>query len=214
MGNEGMTATTTEMDFADAPEWAEEDQARADHYALIAQLFYAPPDAALLDELAATGAALGQGEGPLAEAWTALAEQAAKLDAQAVDAEFEKIFLGVSKPEVMLYGSFYQTGFLNEEPLADLREDLIKLGLGRRDGVGETEDHVAALAEVMRHLIVTGPDEAGLNRQFEFFTRHLQPWYGAFCDALALAPQAVFYRRVGALTRAYLDIESEAFSFD
>jgi TorA maturation chaperone TorD len=53
-----------------------------------------------------------------------------------------------------------------------------------------------------------------LNRQFEFFTRHLQPWYGAFCDALALAPQAVFYRRVGALTRAYLDIESEAFSFD
>lgn len=94
-----MTATTTEMDFADAPEWAEEDQARADHYALIAQLFYAPPDAALLDELAATGAALGQGEGPLAEAWTALAEQAAKFDAQAVDAEYEKIFLASANPK-------------------------------------------------------------------------------------------------------------------
>lgn len=209
-----MSAAASEMDFADAPEWAEEDQARADHYALIAQLFYAPPDAALLAELAGTGAALGQGEGPLAEAWKALAAQAAHLDAAAVAAEYEKIFLAISKPEVMLYGSFYQTGFLNEEPLADLRDDLIKLGLGRRDGVGETEDHVAALAEVMRHLIVTGPDEAGLNRQFEFFTRHLQPWYGALCDALAVAPQAEFYKRVGALTRAYFDIEREAFSFD
>lgn len=209
-----MSAAASEMDFADAPEWAEEDQARADHYALIAQLFYAPPDVALLAELAGTGAALGQGEGPLAEAWRALAGQAAQCDAAAVAAEYEKIFLAISKPEVMLYGSFYQTGFLNEEPLADLRDDLIKLGLGRREGVGETEDHVAALAEVMRHLIVTGPDEAGLNRQFEFFTRHLQPWYGALCDALAVAPQAEFYKRVGALTRAYFDIESEAFSFD
>ena len=210
-----MSTEAAEIDFADdASEWAEEDHARADHYALIAQLFYAPPDAALLAELASTGAALGQGEGPLAEAWCALAAQAARCDARAVEAEYDHLFLGISKPVVMLYGSFYQTGFLNEEPLADLRGDLIKLGLGRRDGVGETEDHVAALSEVMRHLIVTGPDEAGLNRQFEFFTRHLQPWYGAFCDALAGVPQAEFYQRVGALTRAYFDIESEAFSFD
>lgn len=209
-----MSTAASDMDFADTPEWAEEDQARADHYALIAQLFYAPPDAGLLDELASAGSVLGQGEGPLAEAWKALAAQAAHCDAAAVAAEYEKVFLAVSKPEVMLYGSFYQTGFLNEEPLADLRDDLIKLGLGRRDGVGETEDHVAALAEVMRHLIVTGPDEAGLHRQFEFFTRHLQPWYGAFCAALAVAPQAEFYKRVGALTRVYFDIEREAFSFD
>jgi len=209
-----MSAVTSEMDLVEAPEWAEEDRARADHYALLAQLFYAPPDAGLLDELAATGSALGQGEGPLAEAWQALAAQAAHCDTAAVAAEYERLFLGVSKPEVMLYGSFYQTGFLNEEPLADLREDLRKLGLGRRNGVAETEDHVAALCEVMRHLIVSGPDEAGLLRQYEFFARHLQPWYGALCAALAATPQAEFYKRVGALTLAYFDIESEAFSFD
>lgn len=214
MGNERVSGLTSEVDLADGPEWAEEDRARADHYALIAQLFYAPPDAGLLDELAGTGSVLGQGEGPLADAWKGLAAQAAHLDAAAVEAEYERLFLGIGKPEVMLYGSFYQTGFLNEEPLADLRDDLIKLGLGRRDGVGETEDHIAALSEVMRHLIVTGPDEAGLFRQYEFFTRHLQPWYGALCDALAATPQAEFYKRVGALTRAYFDIETEAFSFD
>lgn len=209
-----MNAETTEMDLTEAPEWAEEDRARADHYALIAQLFYAPPDAVLLKELATAGAALGQGDGPLAEAWKALAKAAAVLDAASAQLEYEQLFVSIGKPEVMLYGSFYQAGFLNEEPLADLREDLIKLGLARREGVGETEDHLAALSEVMRHLVVTGPDEAGLNRQYEFFTRHLQPWYSKCCDALAVAPQAVFYGYVGALTRAYFDIESEAFSFD
>jgi TorA maturation chaperone TorD len=209
-----MNAVTTEMDLTEAPEWAEEDRARADHYALIAQLFYAPPDATLLAELASAGAALGQGEGALAEAWKAISACAATLDAASAQNEFEQLFVSIGKPEVMLYGSFYQTGFLNEEPLADLREDLIQLGLARREGVGETEDHLAALSEVMRHLVITGPDEAGLNRQYEFFTRHLQPWYSKLCDALAAAPQAVFYGYVGALTRAYFDIESEAFSFD
>ena len=71
-----MSTEMSEMDLAETPGWAEEDRARADHYALIAQLFYAPPDAALLAELAGAGAALGQGDGPLAEAWRALAAEA------------------------------------------------------------------------------------------------------------------------------------------
>ena len=60
----------------------------------------------------------------------------------------------------MCNGSWYLTGFLQEEPLAELRDDLAELGLGRA-GVTETEDHIAALAEVMRHLVLTGPDDAG-----------------------------------------------------
>jgi len=207
-----MSAVMSEVDLAEAPEWAEEDRARADHYALLAQLFYAPADALLLAALATTGTALGQGQGPLAAAWAALAATAAQREPAAVEDEFDRLFVGIGKPEVTLCGSYYQAGFLHEEPLADLRDDLARLGLARREGVGETEDHIAALAEVMRHLVVTGPDEAGLLRQHEFFVRHLQPWYGALCDALAAAPQADFYARVGALTRAYFDIEREAFS--
>lgn len=196
-----------------APDWSEEDRARADHYALLAQLFYAPPDALLLAALATTGKSLAHGAGPLAAAWTALAESAAQADPEAVQEEYERLFVAIGKPEVTLCGSYYQTGFLHEEPLADLRDDLARLGLGRRAGIGETEDHIAALTEVMRHLVVTGPDAAGLARQHEFFARHLQPWYGALCDALAVQQEG-FYARVGALTRAFLDIESEAFSFD
>ncbi|MCK0507519.1 molecular chaperone TorD family protein [Aromatoleum anaerobium] len=196
-----------------------EDNARAEHYALLARLFFAPPDAPLLAALAAAGDVFGGGNLPFAHspfgvAWAELADAARHTDARSVHDEYEALFQGIGRPEVMLYGSFYLAGFLMEEPLADLRDDLAGLGLARRGGVTETEDHVAVLAEVMRHLVVSGADAAGLARQRAFFTRHLQPWYARLADALAAAPQASFYARVGALARAFFDVESEAFAMD
>lgn len=194
------------------PACSAEDRARADHYALIARLFFAAPDAPLLEAIVATGEALGRGEGELARAWAALAEAARSTDAQAARAEYEALFHAISRPEVMLYGSFYIAGFLMEEPLADLRADLAALGLSRRFGVAESEDHIAALSEAMRHLVLAAPDGEGVARQKAFFMRHLQPWYGRLADALAAAPGASFYARAGALARAFFDIESEAFT--
>ncbi|BAL22420.1 molecular chaperone [Azoarcus sp. KH32C] len=199
---------------ASDPTWSDEDRARAHHYALLARLFFAAPDAPLLAGLAQTATLLGDGDSPFARAWAALGEAAARYDAAQVAAEYETLFYGIGRPEVMLYGSFYLAGFLMEEPLAHLREDLAKLGLGRRSGVTETEDHIAALAEVMRHLVLTGPDEAGLGRQRHFFGRHLQPWYARLADALLASPNAVFYACVAVLMKAFFDIESEAFAMD
>lgn len=203
--------------FRETPTWSEEDRARADHYALIARLFFAPPDAALLALLAQAARDVGAGTGPLAEAWRALGAVVGK-DAEeaagALAAEYETLFYGIGRPEVMLFGSFYLAGFLMEEPLADLRADLAELGLGRRGGVTETEDHIAALAEVMRHLVLTGPDAAGLERQHRFFARHLEPWYARLAEALAATPSAHFYARAGALMRAFFDIERDAFAME
>lgn len=193
------------------PAWSEEDRARADHYALLARLFYAAPDAALLGALVQSARTLGQGEGAFPQAWAALGEAARRLDEAAVADEFAALFVSVSKPVVMTNASWYLTGFLQEEPLAELRDDLAELGLGRRSGVMETEDHISALAEVMRHLVLTGPDEAGLARQQRFFHRHLAPWYERFGDALAAAPGADFYAKAGSLLRAFFDIERQAF---
>lgn len=196
-----------------APSWSDEDRARAEHYALLARLFFAPPDAGLLAALKQSAAVLGQGESPFQRAWAALGEAAA-LGVEAVSDEHDALFSGVGRQEIMPYGSYYLTGFLMEEPLAELRGDLADLGLGRRSGVAETEDHIGAVCEVMRHLVLTGPDEAGLVRQRSFFARHLQPWYGRLADALAASPNAHFYARAGALLRAFLDIETEAFAMD
>lgn len=189
----------------------EEDRARADHYALLARLFFAPPDAALLAALVQSGRSLGGEASMLSRVWTELAEAAAAADPGAVADEFAALFVSISKPVVMLNGSWYITGFLQEEPLAELRDDLAELGLGRRQGVTETEDHIAALAEVLRHLVLTGPDEAGLARQQHFFGSHVAPWYAQLADSLAAAPGANFYLKVGSLLRAFLDIEREAF---
>ncbi|NMG42581.1 molecular chaperone [Aromatoleum toluvorans] len=198
----------------DAPVLGDEDRARAHHYALLARLFFAAPDAPLLAALAASARVMGDGDAPFARAWAELGDCAEQADAPAVRDEYDALFYGIGRPDVMLYGSWYLAGFLMEEPLAELRDDLAELGLARRAGVAETEDHIAALAEVMRHLALTGPDEAGLARQRRFFVRHLQPWYARLADALAAAPQARFYARTGALMRAFFDIESEAFAME
>ncbi|MCK2096490.1 TorD/DmsD family molecular chaperone [Thauera aromatica] len=193
------------------PGLSAEDCARAEHYAVLARIFHAAPDAALLAGLAQAGRTLGAAEGALPSAWAALGGAAQARSPQAVHDEFDALFVSVGKPRVIANGSWYLSGFLQEAPLAALRADLAELGLARRQGVAETEDHVAALAEVMRHLVVSGPDAAGLARQRRFFCRHLAPWYARLAQALTQAPEADFYAKAGGLLQAFLDVERAAF---
>src|SRR5690606_25439643 len=94
----------------------------------------------------ATGSALG-------DAWNAMAEAAGSAMTEDVGDEYTALFLGVGKPDIFLYGSYYIAGFLNEKPLVVLRDDLARYGLERDEAVSETEDHLATLCEVMRYLI-------------------------------------------------------------
>ncbi|QRM17953.1 molecular chaperone [Dechloromonas sp. TW-R-39-2] len=193
------------------PVLSDEDRARAEHYAILSRLFAGPPDAALLASLATLAGVFGASGSTLGQAWLMLGDAARAGDAVAVDEEYTRLFLTIGRPEVMLFGSYYLAGFLMEEPLVDLRNDLAELGLGRRLGVMESEDHISALCDVMRHLIVTGPDAAGLARQQAFFAAHISPWMERLCDALEQAPEARFYPRTGPLVRAFFDIERLAF---
>lgn len=197
------------MNLTDLPLLDEEDRARANHYAMIAGLFRAPADASLLALIDRIAAGFATSTAPLAQAWGTLAQAAAEVDPDAVREEYERVFIGVGRPEVFLYGSYYLAGFLMEEPLAQLRDDLARLGLARRMGVGEPEDHVAAVAEAMRHLIESG---AGIAAQRAFYARHLEPWGARLADALQAAPDAAFYAPAGGLCRTFFDIESAAFA--
>lgn len=190
---------------------SEEDRARAEHYAVISRLFASAPDAAFLSNLPALATVWGNAESALGQAWLLLGDAARGVTPAAVEEEYTRIFLTIGRPEVMLFGSFYLAGFLMEEPLVELRHDLAELGLGRRIGVTESEDHIAALSDVMRHLIVTGPDAAGLARQKEFFAKHIAPWFERLGDALESAPDAHFYPRTAALVRAFFEVERFAF---
>lgn len=186
-----------------------EETARADLYGLLATLFYAPPSQALIDTIAS---ARSEGEGMLERAWADLVGACATAKAEAVREEHEELFIGVGKPEVMLYGSFYLSGFLMEKPLAALRDDLAALGLERSDAMFESEDHVAALCEVMRYLIASDdPVTGGLPQQKRFFGTHLQPWAIEMCGAVERHPSAKFYAVVARLARSFFEVEMQAF---
>lgn len=202
-----MNQATQALKF-EAPDQGEET-ARADLYGLLATLLYAPPSQALLDTIASARA---EGDGVLERAWAGLVAACATAKAEPVRAEYEQLFIGVGKPEVILYGSYYLSGFLMEKPLVELRNDLARLGLQRADGMAESEDHLAALCEVMRYLIASDDIlHANLDTQKAFFAAHLQPWVGQCCEALAAHPSANYYLYVAGLAKAFFEVEMQAF---
>lgn len=192
---------------------------RAELYGLLAGLWLTPPDDAMLGQFRVAVTQAPQRGGALESAWESLV--AAMRDTTAADAaaEYDALFLGVGKPEVFLYGSYYLSGFLNEKPLAQLREDLARLGLTRDADRGETEDHVAYVFEVMRWLIAgdagdgadADPTLHNLEQQRRFFRAHVQPWVGLLCDAVQAHPGAKTWAALATFTRAFVEVETQAF---
>jgi TorA maturation chaperone TorD len=189
-----------------------EDQARANHYALLARLLIAGPDAALLRVLAAQAPVEDESR-PVPRAWRQLALAAANSDAAAVAAEYDTAFVGVGQAPVTPYLSHYLVGVGPEIVLVDLRDSLVALGLTRDPRSVEPEDHVAALLEVMRHLCDSPSVPASWERQRAFFARYLQPGYRGFCDAARANENIHFYRAVADLLEAFLDNERTQFEF-
>jgi TorA maturation chaperone TorD len=200
--------TTTQSLRFETPDRGEET-ARADLYGLLASLLYAPPPQALIDAIAS---AAPQGESLLERAWANLSVCCKTLQAESARREYEDMFIGVGKPEVMLYGSWHLSGFLMEKPLVELRNDLEKLGLQRSEAMPESEDHIAALCEVMRYLIASDDAaHASIAAQKAFFGTHMQPWVLAMCDAIETHRGAKFYAAVAHLARTFFEVEMQAF---
>ena len=189
-----------------------DELARAELYGLLSRLWFAPPDTALLTQFKVAVTEAPEPGGHLEAPWQALVAAMRATSPEAAAAEYEALFGGVGKPEVFLYGSYHLAGFLNEKPLAALRADLALLGLGRDEQRGETEDHIAFVFEVMRWLIA-GDDVAvcNLEQQRRFFRTHVQTWVEAMCDAVARHPRAQLTRELAALTRAFVEVEAQAF---
>jgi TorA maturation chaperone TorD len=192
-------ATTAPIDEVDA--------ARAGEYALLSVLLVRAPNADMLARLAQ----LRGDASPLGLAHAALAEAAAATTVERAAREFFDLFIGVGRGELLPYGSYYLTGFLNERPLARLRDDLIKLGIERVEGNHEPEDHAAILCEIMAG-IAGGKFAAPAGADRALFDQHLAPWIGRFFADLERADAADLYRRIGALGRLFINIESEAFA--
>jgi TorA maturation chaperone TorD/DNA-binding transcriptional regulator YdaS (Cro superfamily) len=185
----------------------EVDAARVQEYALLAVLLARAPDAALLKRIAK----LRGDATPLGVAHAALAQAADEASAKTIAREFFDLFTGIGRGELLPYGSYYLTGFLNERPLARLREDLRALGIERVEQQHEPEDHAAILCEIMAGLI-GGQFPAAVEKQQQIFEKHLTPWIGRFFADLEVAEAADLYRHVGTIGRLFIEIEREAFA--
>lgn len=185
------------------------DLLRARLYDLLATLLGRAPSREVLAQLRA----LDGDDSAIGRAVAALARAAGETDADRLEREHFHLFVGVGRGELLPYASYYLTGFLNERPLARVREDLRRIGIERDAATSEPEDHVAILFEVMAGLAANRfAAEPGAERTF--FDRNLKPWAERFFADLEGAPAARFYRAVGGLGRLFMEVEAEAFAME
>lgn len=189
---------------------AAEEQLRAQTYSLLSHLLAGPPDSTLIESLKACDVAPQGEESVLAAAWRMLAIAASRTTAADLQDEYQALFIGIGRGELVPYASWYLTGFLMEQPLARLRSDLRVLGIERDADVHEPEDHAAALCAAMS-LLAVDDDARSQARQRDFFLRHLEPWMAQLFLDMQQASSARFYRAVGQLGEQFMAVEGQAF---
>lgn len=185
-----------------------EDQLRADLYDFLSVLLAGPP----ADEILRKSAQLSGDNSDLGRAITTLARVAKATNVKAAEREYSALFIGLSRGELLPYASYYLTGFLNEKPLALLRKDMAALQVTRAPNVFEPEDNIASLFEIMAGMILGRFGQPiSLAQQNTFFNKHVASWANHFFTDLEAAQSSIFYASVGAVGRAFMDVEKEAF---
>lgn len=186
-----------------------EDQARADLYEFLGLLLAKPAEAGLLNQISSLKAE----DTPIGRALGLLSKLASVTSAETAEREFNGLFVGLGRGELLPYASHYLTGFLNEKPLANLRSDMARRGIQRAEGKYEPEDNIASLMEMMGGMIL-GKFGAvtSVVEQREFFNAHIEPWAIHFFTDLEATQSSVFYGAVGSLGKQFMEVEAEAFA--
>lgn len=193
------------------PALSEEDRLRADVYHFLAAYLVTKPGPTALT----AAKTLSGDDSDFGKAFSTLAHLAGKMNHSEVAEEFDALFIGLGRGELLPYGSYYLTGFLNEKPLAKLRNAMRELGIARREDVSEPEDHIGSLMEMMAGLILGGYGQpASIVVQRTFFMTHIEPWAGHFFADLEAAKGSRFYQPVGTIGRHFMEIEKSAFAMD
>ncbi len=189
-------------------EVAHEDLLRAHMYDLLGVLLRDAPSKDLLTKLAG----FEGDDTPLGSGISALSKIAKSMSPEKASREFHDLFVGLGRGELLPYASYYMTGFLNEKPLAKLRNDMARLQIERAPSVYEPEDNIGSLCEMMAGLIqgrFGAP--ADLGTQKDFFATHISSWAGHFFTDLEGAEYSLLYAPVGTIGARFIDIEKEAF---
>ena len=188
---------------------AEVDQLRVNVYRLLARCLSASADAAFLNVLKD----LQGDDHELGLALSELASIAGRTSVEKAGEEYQNLFIGLGRGELLPYYSYYLTGFLNEKPLARLRNDMSVLGIERDPNLTEPEDHAGAILEMMAGLIdgsfgTVQPTSV----QHDFFKKHIASWMPHFFRDLQAASHSSLFKPVGKIGALFMEIEESAFA--
>ena len=187
---------------------SQEEQLRAQIYQLLAGFL---TDFPVQDKLDAAARLEGDNS-PLGQAFTAFSQVAKSFDVTTAKTEYHDLFIGVTRGELVPFGSYYLTGFLNEKPLALLRSEMARLGIERVENQKEPEDHIASVLEIMAGLIDGAfIGQTTMAEQKEFFEKHIASWATHFFSDLEKAKHSVLYAPLATIGRLFMEIEQDAF---
>ena len=190
----------------------EEDLLRADMYEFISNLLKVEPTEDFVEMISK----LQTDDTGIGKNIQTLSLLAKKMSVSQIKEEYFSLFIGVGRGEFLPYASYYLTGFLNEKPLANLRQDMQMIGIKRNDNVKEPEDHISILFDMMSGLIRGNFNNRyfSLSEQYTFFKKHIEPWSEHFFQDLEVSKNAVFYSPVGTIGKNFLSIEIESFKME
>lgn len=188
----------------------DENHIRYHIYRFLAHVFREAPNTETLEWLLNLDVEGDEHSFGMPAAWTALTSSVNQTNALKLADEFQLLFIGIGRGEIVPFGSWYLTGSLMELPLVALRQDLRSLGYERQPNTKEPEDHISALLEVMAMLV----EENERQQQMSFFNRHIMPWFEPLCRDISRAESATFYRTFAELANTFLTIEKIRFSPD
>ncbi len=186
-------------------EQEQEQTLRTEIYLILSALFRSAPSEEMLDFLKSLE--VEPSASAMQQAWMSLKQAATQVERELLDDEYQNLFIGIGRGEVMQFASWHRTGSMMEKPLAEIRHDLELLGFERAENVKEPEDHISALCEVM--AMISGEEE---ELQQAVFNKHIAPWFSDFTRQLENAESADFYKSAAQLCEAFLTLEQVRFS--
>jgi TorA maturation chaperone TorD len=184
---------------------------RTDSYVLLAAFLGRPPSEELIKILQNLEWSAAVPE-RLNQALWALRQAGGNRSPAALEEEYDALFAGLGWGEMVPYASWYKEKRIQSRPLASLRSDLNRLGIVRQTGSHESEDHAAALCEIM--ALISGESMAvPLTTQAAFFKEHISWWMPNFFEDLRSAKRAEFYRKVGFFGSCFCESEGRYLEF-
>lgn len=197
--------------------------AREDMCRFIAACYYEPTAAFAEERMFESMLAAAQQLDPnLAATAKRLGEAFAAQDLQTLLIDYTRLLLGPVNPLAQPYASFWLTGekTLMQDTTVALLDLYAEGGFDIDEGFQDLPDHVAAELEFLYllnhrlHRAATvatdeSADQASIaSLRQRFVAGHLRNWIGDFAQAVQGGAETAFYRELGALTQAFMVIES------